>query len=61
MPRQESLDGPLNRRDFLAMTARSAAGFCMFVLWVVTVSEAKAATDFRQQSAFSPAFGTGFR
>ncbi len=61
MPGRESLDGPMNRRDFLAVTARATVGFSLFGLWIVTLDEAEAATDFRQPSAFSPAFGTGFR
>ncbi len=61
MPGQESLDGPLNRRDFLTMSARTTAGFSLFGLWIVTVGEAKAATDSWNGSAFSPAFGTGFK
>ncbi len=32
MPGQESLDDPLNRRDFLTMSARTTVGFCMFGL-----------------------------
>ena len=61
MPRQGSLDGPMNRREFLTVSARTTAGFSVFGLWIVTLGDGKAATGFWGGSAFSQAFGTGFR
>lgn len=60
MFKQESPPGPMNRRDFLAAAVRVTVGFGAFGLWIVTLSDADAA-ERKRVTAFSPAFGTGFR
>ncbi|MGB1547798.1 MAG: hypothetical protein ACPHIA_04605 [Alphaproteobacteria bacterium] len=50
----------MNRRDFLAAAVRVTVGFGAFGLWIVTLSDADAA-ERKRVTAFSPAFGTGFR
>ncbi|MCE2510453.1 MAG: hypothetical protein J4G10_05685 [Alphaproteobacteria bacterium] len=61
MTGRASLEGAVNRRDFLTVAVRATAAFGAFGLWVVTLRAADATTRIHRDSAFGPAFGTGFR